>query len=131
MTSLESLYYAIGELAYAIARVDGKVQREEKEKFHEIVSTELNNNEHNFDISDIVFQLMARDKADSKTSYEWAIKQLKLNSHYLSPQLKEKMLSIMEKVAEAYPPVTREEKNMIENCRAEIEALKGDPVFYE
>jgi uncharacterized tellurite resistance protein B-like protein len=131
MTSLESLYYAIGELAYAVARADGKVQEQEKEKIHQIVENALKNNEHNFDISEIVFKLMERDKAGSRTTYNWAIRQIKLNSHYLSPKLKETIISVMEQVAEAYPPVTAGEHELIEDCKKELEALYGDPIFYE
>jgi uncharacterized tellurite resistance protein B-like protein len=131
MTPLESLYYAIGELAYAVACADGKVQEQEKEKVHQIVENALKHNEHNFDISEIVFQLMDRDKAESRTSYNWAIKQIKLNSHYLSPQMKETIISVMEQVAEAYPPVTSQEHELIEDCKKELEALYGDPIFYE
>jgi uncharacterized tellurite resistance protein B-like protein len=131
MTSLESLYYAIGELAYAVARADGKIQEQEKEKIHQIVENALRNNEHNFDISEIVFKLMEKDKADSRASYNWAIKQIKLNSHYLSPKMKETIISVMEQVAEAYPPVTKEEHKLIEDCKKEIEVLYGDPIFYE
>jgi uncharacterized tellurite resistance protein B-like protein len=131
MTSLESLYYAIGELAYAVARADGKIQEQEKEKIHQIVENALKNNEHNFDISEIVFQLMERDKVDSRTSYNWAMKQIRLNSHYLSPKLKKTIISVMEQVAEAYPPITGEERELIEDCKKEMEEIYGDPIFYE
>lgn len=131
MTSLESLYFAIGELAYAIARIDGKVQKQERDRLHQIVEEGLKNNEHGFDISEIIFRLMEKDNTDSQTSYRWAVKQLKLNSHYMSPQLKETVTSVMERVAEAYPPVTKEEHELIRRCKEEIAGLKGDPIFYE
>jgi hypothetical protein len=68
---------------------------------------------------------------DSRTAYDWAIHEIKNNSHYLSPKLKEKFIRVMERIAEAYPPVTTDEKQMIERFRREIEPLKGDPVYYD
>ena len=41
MNSTENLHYAIGELAYAVACADGIVQKEERQKFHDIVLAEL------------------------------------------------------------------------------------------
>jgi hypothetical protein len=67
---------------------------------------------------------------DAKTSYDWAIKEIRLNSHYLSPELKDKFLQVMEKVARAYPPVTIEEMNLLERFKKDIAPLRGDPVYY-
>lgn len=131
MTSFQNLHTAIGELAYAIARADGAIQKEEREKFHDLVSEELKSNNYDFDISDIIFQVLDRDKyADAKTSYDWAIKEIRLNSHYLSPELKQKFINVMEKVAQAYPPVTYEETNILEKFKKDIDPLIGDPVYY-
>ena len=56
MTPIESLHYAIGELAYSIARADGSVQQEERSKFHDIIEAELRCGDYAFDVSDIIFQ---------------------------------------------------------------------------
>jgi uncharacterized tellurite resistance protein B-like protein len=130
MTSTESLYYAIGELAYSIARADGNVQKEEQQRFHDLVSEHLNNKEYAFDVSDIIFQVMTKDKIDAETTYQWAMNQIKMNSHYLSPELKETFIKVMETVAKAYPPVTIEEQNLIDKFKTDIAPLKGDPVYY-
>ena len=126
---IQNLHYAIGELAYCIAKVDGKVQKEEFEKFHDIVWSELQD-DYDFNISDIVFQIMNKDKTDSQTTYKWAINEIKINSHYLSPKIKSKFINVMEKMAEAYPPLTIEERKILENFKKDIAPLKGDPVYY-
>src|ERR1035437_8974428 len=120
---IQNLHYAIGELAYCIARVDGKVQKEEREKFHDIVVSELKD-DYDFNISDIVFQIMDKDKTDSSTTYKWAINEIKMNSHYLSPKLKTKFINVMEKIAKAYPPITNEEREILEKFRKDIAPLK-------
>lgn len=132
MTPLQNLHYAIGELAYAIARADGTVQNEERKKFHDIVAAELRCKDYDFDVSDIIFQILEGDKyVDTQTSYDWAMKQIRLNSHYLSPKLKSTFMKVIEKVAKAYSPVTHEEMTLIEKFERDIAPLIGDPIFYE
>ncbi len=130
MTPIENLHYAIGEIAYAVARADGKVQKEEKQKFQDIVKAELQANDSSFDISDIIFQIMEKDKRDAKTVYDAAMHQIKVNSHYLSPKLKETFIRVMEKVAAAYPPVAPVEQEMLIQFEHDIRNLIGDPVYY-
>lgn len=131
MTPLQNLHYAIGELAYAVARADGEVQKEEKLKFHAIIMAELRCKNCDFDVSDIIFQIMDKDKVSTQTAYDWAMKQIRLNSHYLSPELKATFVKVMEKVAKAYKPVTVDEKLLIDRFREDIAPLHGDPVYYE
>jgi uncharacterized tellurite resistance protein B-like protein len=133
MTPLENLHYAIGELAYAMARADGIVQQEERDKFHNLIAAELRCKEYNFEVSDIIFRLMDKDrnKQDFKTTYNWAMKEIRTNGHYLSPSLKETFIKLIEKIAAAYPPVTTEEKSMIDQFKADIKPIQGDPIYYE
>jgi uncharacterized tellurite resistance protein B-like protein len=131
MTPTESLYYAIGELAYAVAKADGRVQHEEKEQFHNLVARELEKDNHGFSVSEIIFHIMNKDKATLPDSYHWAMKEVRRNSHYLSPGIKETFIRVMEKVAAAYPPVTIEEESILERFRKDIAPLKGDPVYYD
>lgn len=130
MNPVENLHYAIGQLAYAVAFSDGKVQREERERFQSIVVSELKGKDYGFNVSDIVFQILDKDKVDSNTIYDWAMKEIRTNSHYLSPELKEKFLSVMEKVAEAYPPVSNDENSIISRFVRDIAGINGDPVYY-
>ena len=131
MTPSENLHYAIGELAYAIARADGEVQKEERLKFHSIVEAELRCKDHAFNISDIIFQIMDKDKTSTKDAYDGAMSQIRTNSHYLSPQLKATFISVMEKVAKAYKPVTIDEMLLLEKFKKDIAPLKGDAIFFE
>lgn len=131
MTQLENLHYAIGELAYAMARIDGTVQKQERELFFDIVTQELAAHHGNFDVSKIIFEVMEKDKINSETTYNWAMKEIRLNSHYLSPELKQTFISIMEKIAQSYPPVTPEEQSLLNRFKKDIEPINGDPIFYE
>lgn len=131
MTSLENLHYAIGQLAYTVATADGYIQPQERQKFHDIIAAELRCKDYDFNVTDIIFRIMEKDKLDPETSYNWAMNEIKLNSHYLSPALKKSFIAVMEKIAKAYSVVTDDERNIIERFKKEIEPINGDPVFYE
>lgn len=132
MTPIQDLHSAIGELAYAIARADGTIQMEERKKFHDIVAAEMRCKHYDFDISEIIFKVLDKDKyIDTQTSYDWAMKTIRLNSHYLSPELKETFIKVMEKIAKAYAPVTINEMDLVAQFKNDIAPLKGDPVYYE
>ncbi len=130
MNQIENLHMAIGQLAFAVAFADGKVQKSEREKFHGIVTEELSNQDYSFDVSDVIFQIMEKDKMDSNTVYDWAIKEIKTNGNYLSPTLKQKFITVMERVAAAYPPITSSESSIITRFKKDIEAIHGDPIYY-
>lgn len=130
MTPVESLHYAIGELAYSLACADGKVQKEERNKFHDIVAAELRCKDYAFDVSGIIFKIMDKDKADTSVTYKWAMDEIRLNSHYLSPELKNTFIRVLEKVAKAFPPVTPEEQRIIDMFKNDIVSINGDPVYY-
>lgn len=131
MSPNENLHMAIGELAYAIACSDGLLQKEERQKFYKIVEAELRMKDYAFDVSDIIFRILDKERLmDAQTTYDWAMKEIELNSHYLSPQLKNTFIKVIEKVAKAYPPVTAEEKALIDRFKKDIAPIEGDPVFY-
>jgi hypothetical protein len=58
------------------------------------------------------------------------MKEIKTNSHYLSPELKEKFIAVMQKTAGAFPPVTNEESDIINRFKRDIENINGDPAYY-
>lgn len=130
MTPFENLHYALGELAYAFAKVDGKVNPEERKKFEQIILDGFKQHNYNYDVSDIIFKILDKDKRDVETVYQWALKEFRTNSHYISPEWKDCALKIMRSIAEAFPPVTKEENELYQRFKNDIAPLKGDPVYY-
>jgi len=131
MTPTENLYYALGEIAYTIAFADGKVQQEEMDRFSELVKNGLLRGNLSYDISGIVFELLRKERQDADTTYEWAIHELKLNSHYLTPTMKQAFIDTINAVSEAFPPVTVREQTFLRKFKEEIEPLKGDSAYYD
>lgn len=132
MTPLENLHYALGELAFAIASADGEIQKQERKKFHDIVSAEIRCKDYAFDVSDIIFQILDKDKQlDVETTYNSAMNTIRTNSHYLSPELKLTFIKVMEKIAKAFPPINIAEQKLLARFKKDIEPIHGDPVFYK
>jgi uncharacterized tellurite resistance protein B-like protein len=131
MTPKENLHYAIGEIAYAIAKADGAVQKSERQKIHDMVAAEIRCGDNYYDLTDIGFQVLDKENMDTATTYQWAMNEIRLNSHYLSPELKKEFIHFIERIAKAYPPVTIEEQNLIEKFKSDIALIHGDPVYYE
>jgi uncharacterized tellurite resistance protein B-like protein len=123
MTPTQNLYYALGELAYAIAKCDGTIQEEEKRILHDIVSSEIRKENVDFDYSEIIFTIMAKDHTDSETSYHWALSEIKTNRHYFNEEYKDKFVKVLCKVAEAFPPVTSQEQSLIERFKTDVSKL--------
>ena len=129
MDSKQNLYYAFGQIAYALAAADGAIQKEEKEKLHLIVTNGLKDHILEFDYSEIIFLMLGKEHVDMKTAYAWGLKQFRLSSQYLSEKMKQDFLAILEKIAEAFPPLTMDEKQLIEKFSIDLKEIKGDPVF--
>lgn len=131
MEPVEQLYYALGELCYALAwaRGEGKIQKGEKERLHVILEAEFKTHKALIEPTEIIFQILQKEGMDAKTAYVWAIKEMSLNSHYISENLKTHFLSVIRKVAEAFPPITEDEQVLLDDFIVRLKDMKGDPVF--
>jgi len=129
MDNVQGLYYAFGQLAYALAASDGAVQTEEKKALHVLLSRKTKGHDLDFDYAEIIFHILDKDHINVRTAYTWAIKEMKLNEYYLTERRKKDFIDILEKIAEVHQPVTLEEKNIIDKFKEEISQLHADPVF--
>lgn len=129
MDNVQGLYYAFGQLAYAVAASDGAIQQAEKDALHDLLVKKTNGHGLDFNYAEIIFQLLGRDHTKVETAYEWALKQMKLNEYYLTERRKKDFVEILEKIAEAKAPVTIGEKSIINKFREDIALLKADPAF--
>lgn len=123
MNPTASLFYALGQLSYAIANADGKVQREEKDNFQKILKEQFDAISPDIDTAEIIFELLRRDATDPKTAYNWALNQIKLYSHYFNDDMKKGFMATLKKIAEIYPPVEPQEKELIQQFEKDIQAI--------
>ena len=129
MDSRQNLYYAFGQIAYALAAADGTIQKEEKQKLHELITAGMKDHQLEFDFSETIFLLLSKEHTELETAYNWGIRQFKLSSQYFSEKMKSDFTTVLEKIAEAFPPSTLDEKELIARFRKDIAGIKGDPVF--
>ncbi len=122
MDALENLYYGLGQLAYAVAMADGEVQKEEKRRIHDIVVSEVREKESDIDISSIIFDVLEKEGVDVETAYSWAMDAIRLGDHHLTDIRKALFVAILRRIAEAFPPETIDEKELIERFKKDIGA---------
>ncbi|MFI5203155.1 MAG: hypothetical protein ACHQF2_01570 [Flavobacteriales bacterium] len=123
MDSTQQLFYALGELAYAIASADGKLQEAEKKTFEKIVTEHKAWHSGDFDYADVIFKILQKDKTDLETAYAWAMKEIELNKHHLTAQMVNSFKEILTRVAEAFPPVSIDEKEILNRFSKDIQKI--------
>ena len=124
MDAQDYLFYGYGQIVYAIALADGKVQKEEHRLLHQKVDQGLKTYKIDFDYAGIVFDILDDEKVfTSEDTYTEGLKNMKLGSHKLTPELKTIFGKILEDVAESFPPVTSEEKDYLTRFKSDIESL--------
>lgn len=122
MDARQHLYYALGIMAYAVAKSDGEVQNEERQMIHQIV-VEESGHEIDFDYAEIIFSILQKEKQGALGVLDWAFHAFELGKHHLTPKMKEQFVSVIKKIAAAYPPTTAEELKMIDKISRNIWAL--------
>jgi tellurite resistance protein len=120
---------ALGEAAYAIAMADGKVQKEEQEKFERVLKYEFAKHGLDFDYAEIIFKVLKKDVMEPQTAYTWCLREMRLNSQYVSKRMKEKFVEVIKEVAAAFPPITKQERAYIDDFIYQLKEINGDPVF--
>lgn len=123
MDSKQSLYYALGIFTYAVAKADGVVQNEEKEELQKIVSEELDHN-MDFQYVEIIFKILQKDKAGFQDVHKWALDALEQGKYHLTNDIKEQFIKVMKRVADSFPPKTKEEHELINTFIQEIRDFK-------
>jgi len=123
MNALQKIYYALGELAYVVAESDGKIQNSEVNKLHELVVNQIKKHNVSFEYSDIIFSVLNEEKANVDLIYNLAIDELKSVSNYLTPEIKEQIISVLTKIGESYHHVTLRQKEIIGKVELELRKL--------
>jgi uncharacterized tellurite resistance protein B-like protein len=115
MDAKELLYYGFGQVVYALAAADGEVQKEEWLKLQETLKEAHDQKHIEMDVTGIIFKLQESQKTfSSEESLEMGLKNMKLGDNHLTPQLYDSFLHILGKIANAFPPSTESELNVME-----------------
>jgi uncharacterized tellurite resistance protein B-like protein len=124
MTPLQSLYFALGEIAYAIAKSDGKIQKEELVKLHSILEEELGKYPNETSTTEIIFELLKRENHSPSEMFKRGINEIKRNASFFNNDLRHHFINVIQKVAEAFPPVTPEEMKYLNKFNKTVSNIK-------
>ncbi len=124
MEGVERLYFALGELAFAVAKADGKVNVEERQKIHDIVVQESKCHNDSINVSEIIFHLNQKAKVFTEEDlYKFAMKEINACSNYLTDDMKAEFVAVLDKVARAFDSITTGERDIIERFRKDIDKI--------
>lgn len=123
MDAHQSLFYGFGQVAYALAISDGKVQLEEREKFKQIVEAGIKQFSFDFNYSDLIFHILRGEHMGPDFAYRSGMEAICLGSHHLTPELKKAFTDTLTEVADAFVPIAPEESNIIVQFKADINRL--------
>lgn len=127
----KQFYKELGQLLYAIAYSDGKVNREEVEELREYVLKELAPFEPESDSSGMnlafytqfEFEDIAEKHSPASIVFWSFLQYLKSNSANINEELKTLIIDAVEKVAKAYEKTSKLELEMINLLNKEIDSL--------
>jgi len=121
MDAINYLYYGLGQVAYAVALSDGKVQREETEKLHELVTEGLSGIRSDLNVSEIIFKMLDHDHVfNTEDSYQNGIKNMNLGGNHLTDEMRKTFVSVIENIADAFPPKVKPEMDNLDRFKSDI-----------
>ena len=121
MDAQEMLFYGFGQVCLSIAKADGKVQLEEKDKLHNLIIKHLDQFGWDFNITEIIFKISNEDPDDYEYTYEQGIKNMELGSHHLTSEVAQAFKSIIADIASVFTPITRTENKILKRFKADLE----------
>lgn len=121
-------YKELGRMLYAIAAADGVVSKAEVEVLHQVVLTELVPAEpatdiHGTDqawITEFEFDVLVDQQADPQGEFDSFIAYLSQHRREVGPELRETILRMAEKVANAFHGVNRHELPLLSALHREL-----------
>ena len=113
----------MGEMAYAIAKADGHVQKEERKILHDILLEEIQHKNFDFDYAETIFLILQKDDPDSETSYKWAMQEFNENKLHLTKEMVEEFIVIADRIAAAFDLPSDKEDEIVARFKTDIRKL--------
>lgn len=128
----QELFSEIGKLLFAVADVDGMINKEEKEAIYEMVKKQLvpvesMKDEYGTDIAyyaEFEFEYLDQENImDSETAFNSFIDFVEDHKTAFKPEMKNACLHVAEEIAKAYHGSNQREAELIEKLRAKLSKL--------
>ncbi|MBC7569300.1 MAG: TerB family tellurite resistance protein [Spirosoma sp.] len=115
---LSSLYLGLGNMIYALSKVDGRVQEQEETLVRQLLAQEIHG-----DVALHAFLVLEDCDVPVEKAYDFAMRRFVDNRAVLSKSLSNQFISILQRVAEAHDNVSRKEQEFIKRLRRDIQRL--------
>jgi hypothetical protein len=121
--SKENIYYALGSLAYAIAKADGEIQKEELNIIRKNAQEILFSEDISNDFVDEIFDKLESKHISVEDAYNYAIDLLEANKYEYDfyDSMKKKCILFLESIAGSFERESLKERNIIEEFKKAIE----------
>jgi hypothetical protein len=125
MDAKEMIYYGFGQVIFSLALSDGKIQREEIESLNKILEMAHKDNLIEMDVAGIIFKLQNSENTfTAQESFDMGIKNIKLGDNHLTSRLLKNFITILNSIAEAFPPKTNEELSIVNRFENSFKYIK-------
>ena len=114
----QDLYIGLGNVAYALAKMDGRLQPEEAAALQRLLHEEPHG-----DIAFNAFNLNDQYGVKAEEAYQFAFRRFVENRRELDAGLKKKFIDILQRVADSGEGTSRKEHELLRRCRKEINRL--------
>ncbi|MCU0429227.1 MAG: TerB family tellurite resistance protein [Cytophagaceae bacterium] len=120
--SLQNIHQAMGSLAYAIAKADGEIQKEEKLMIQRIAQQELEISDMNQEYIVTMFSTLEKENISLEEAYRYALDTLEANRHDFdfTDSVKEKCIRFLEKISVSFEGISREEQDVIDRFKKDM-----------
>jgi hypothetical protein len=121
--SKENIYYALGSLAYAIAKADGEIQKEELNIIRKNAQEILFSEDISNDFVDEIFDQLESKDISVQDAYNYAIDLLESNKYEYDfyDSVKKKCILFLESIAGSFEREALKERNIIADFKKAIE----------
>ncbi|WP_083733003.1 TerB family tellurite resistance protein [Spirosoma montaniterrae] len=113
-----SLYLGFGNLVYALAKADGRVQNEEADAVRQLLAQQPFG-----DLAQYAFTLLEERNVSIEEAYAFGMRRLTDNRKALNDTLKKQFIDILLHVAGAHDDTSRKEQEMIKRFRRDLRRL--------
>jgi len=125
MDAKELIYYGFGQIIFSLALSDGKVQLEEVESLNSILEKAHKNKLIEMDLAGIIFKIQNSENTfTAQESFDMGIKNIKLGDNHLTTLLLKNFTTILNEIAEAFPPKTNEELSIVNRFENSFKYIK-------
>ncbi len=117
MTLNEYPFYGLGIVAFSIALSDGDIQQRERRELMHLIEDWSERVDVGFKGAEVIFALLTKTHKYDVLTYEKGMDYIRKGKEYLTPQLKEKFVFLVNDVAHSFPSVTDDERAIVERFK--------------